>query len=117
MEQGREVERLVSSHSDLKQKAEQQSKELFDVYGSLRRKEEVLRNMEDRLNRKIADREEQCLAMQSKLNSMEHTFSRDNDSMEQLRQFCREKDQMGENLQSILQHKEMQIRDMKLELQ
>lgn len=31
------------------------------MYGSLRRKEEVLRGMEERLNRKLSDKEDQCM--------------------------------------------------------
>lgn len=58
VEAGREVEKLVANNIELKNKAENQSKELFDVYASLRRKEEVLRNMEERLNRKLSEREE-----------------------------------------------------------
>ena len=41
------------------------------MYGSLRRKEEVLRNMEMRLNRKLTEREDQCITLQSKLNHLE----------------------------------------------
>ena len=33
------------------------------MYGSLRRKEEVLRNMEERLNRKLSEREDQCITL------------------------------------------------------
>lgn len=56
------------------------------------------------------------MQMQGKINTLEQTFSRDNDNMEQLRQVCREKDQIGVNLQIVVQQKDQQIKDMRVEL-
>ena len=67
---------------DLKKTNESQKKEIFDVYSSLRRKEEVLRNLEDRLNRKIGEKEDQCMTLQSRLNHLEQTFSKETTNME-----------------------------------
>lgn len=56
----RESEKLYQSNVELKACDEKQKQEIFDVYSSLRRKEEVLRNMEERLNRKISDKDDHC---------------------------------------------------------
>ena len=45
--------------------------ELFDVYGSLRRKEEGLRTIEDRLNGKLKEKEDQSSQLQSKVTNLE----------------------------------------------
>ena len=66
---------MFDENSVMKCKLEGQSKELFDVYGSLRRKEEVLRNMEERLTRKLNEKEDHCMTLQSKIANLEQTFS------------------------------------------
>ena len=58
VQRDRDNEQLYQQNQAHKAEIERQKAELFDVYGSLRRKEEVLRGMEERLNRKLNDKEE-----------------------------------------------------------
>lgn len=87
----RESDKLFEEKGELATVVESQRKELFDVYSSLRRKEEVLRNMEDRLTRKLNDKEDQCMTLQSKLSHLEQTFSKESNNVEQLRRLCDER--------------------------
>jgi predicted nucleic acid-binding Zn-ribbon protein len=82
LEAGREIEHLHTSNSELMSKTDSKEKELFDVYASLRRKEELLRNVEEGLNRKISEREDQCIALQSKVEHMEQNFTVENKTIQ-----------------------------------
>ena len=75
----------------------------------------MLRNLEGGLNRKISEREDQCIALQSKLFQMESNLSAENNTMQQLRRMCEEQAEQNENLQATIHQKEMLIRDMKLQ--
>ena len=97
----------------MKQQIELQAQELFDVYGSLRRKEEVLRGMEERLNRKLSDKEDQCLSLQSKVNNLEQTFSKETMHVDNLRRLYDERNEAGMSLENTLRQKETLIREMK----
>ena len=116
LQANRERESCLEENHKLKTSNDSQKKEIFDVYSSLRRKEEVLRNLEDRLNRKIGEKEEQCMTLQSKLNHLEQTFSRETTNIEQLRRLCDERTEVGANLEQTIREKDAQIRDMKAEV-
>ena len=116
LEANREIEKLVEAVTEAKKRDEENSKELFEVYGSLRRKEEILRNMEDRLNRKLSEREEQCMTLQSQLNHLEQTFSAETTNREQLKRLYDERSQVGANLENTLKTKDDQLRDMQEEI-
>ena len=102
----RESEKLYQSNIELKAYDEKQKQEIFDVYSSLRRKEEVLRNMEERLNRKISDKDDHCQQLQSKLYTLEQTFSKETNNMEHLRRICEERSEVGTNLENTLKEKD-----------
>ena len=111
----RETEKLYQTNTETQALYEKQKQEIFDVYSSLRRKEEVLRNMEDRLNRKLSDKDDHCLQLQSKLTQMEQTFSHETNNIEHLRRMCDQKTEVGVSLENTLMAKDNQLREMQQE--
>ena len=72
--------------------------------------------MEMRLNRKLTEREDQCITLQSKLNHLEQTFSRETNNVEQLRRMCEERSQVGATLENTLKEKDGQLESIKTEV-
>ena len=75
----------------------------------------MLRNMEERLTRKIGEKEDHCMTLQSKISHLEQTFSKEASNMDQLRRICDERTQVGASLENTLKDKDMLIRDIKAE--
>ena len=88
---------------------------MFDVYSSLRRKEEVLRSMEERLNRKLGEKEDHCMNLQNQISLLEQNFSKETNNLEQLRSMYEERNNEGASLDKTLKEKEVMIRDIKAE--
>ena len=104
--------KVERTETELKEQIKKQADELFDVYSSLRRKEEVLRGMEERLNRKLNDKEEQCMQLQTKVSNLEQTFSKETLHVENLRRLYEERNEAGMSLENTLRQKETMIKEM-----
>ena len=74
----REVTNIKKLHEETRAKNEKLDLELNDVYTSLRRKEEVLRSMETKLRSQLREREEECMTLQTQMNRLESTYSKEN---------------------------------------
>ena len=71
--------------------------------------------MEERLTRKLNEREDHCMTLQSKIANLEQTFSKEATNAEQLRRICDERTQVGANLENTLKEKDCVIRDIRAE--
>lgn len=70
IEMQRDLTNVTRVNGDLRQKADTQEKEVQDVYQQLRRKEEILKDMEARLKAQLLDREDQCVSLQAQLSRL-----------------------------------------------
>ena len=111
----RESEKALDEANESKKIVELQKREIFDVYASLRRKEEVLRNLEERLTQRLNEKENHCMTLQSKISHLEQTFSKETSNVQQLRRMCEERTQAGTSLEDTIKSKEIIIRDITAE--
>ena len=102
----RDVNNVSKMNSDLRAKSENQEKEIADVYLSLRRKEEILKDVEARLKGQLRDREDQCMSLQTQLSRLEQTFAQETMELQQMRRVCSENAEHGDTLARTLHDKD-----------
>ena len=112
----RDMNNVQRLNTETRMKNENLEHELQDVYQSLRRKEEVLKGMESRLQAQIIEREDQCMTLQTKLSRLEQTFAQETAELQQLRRVCSEKVEYGDTLARTLTEKDAQVRDLSAQL-
>jgi len=82
LDASREIQNLQHLNVNFRENEEKLQRELNEVYTSLRRKEEVLKQMEQRLTSKIEERDKQNADLITKITAMEQTFNQKAHSIE-----------------------------------
>lgn len=83
------------------------AKEINEVYNSLRRKEEILKQMEQRLNQKISEKDNQNHDLSQRVIHLEETLDRKNGEM--MEKTSQQQTNMQKELEYTIEEKEIEI--------
>ena len=112
----KEMESDKLENGELKERNKTCEQEICDVYSSLRRKEEVLKGLEQRLSMRIKERDEEIIGLKSKLVRLENQSSKENQTMMTLKNEYNEKSEHTSVLQRRINEKENHIVELKSEI-
>lgn len=98
------------------EKVKSLNSELSDLYATLQRKNELLKQVEGRLQNKLNEKEEECFELHDKLNQLEHTFAQETQDLDHLKRICDDKISEGEKHAKLLRERDESLKDLKSEL-